>query len=377
MKKPLLESNGVTEEVDLGTSAAFNRACLFTWPIFSLFLLTQPLTSNYLNNLWYSYSAEYDLYAANGALQKKGYSNHRAGICITPADQFVCADGQNFTALAMKYRGVPFGCGCGEGVLGEGLCPMTFYGYTLSDFVSTEPAIAAMLGLGFFPLLGTWQNTKVINAKAKPGRCVGAMHFFSMFVFQMCYIFWGMASDCIFPTAHAVLTVAFLGGFLVHWLITAHICIVHWGLGALEARITFAVALFSIAIISAGAMPRVFLTINGATGKAQYPNLVRGVGKYAFWFAEAAGLSVTFGCYPLILLGFCMPPYARQKPREFRIWNNSRECPPAPDLEKTSARIQQTELWVRDLEAKLKQSERKREEEIDCMGGIGCLAPRK
>merc|ERR1712187_1054781 len=101
----------------------------------------------------------------------------RSGMCITPAKEFHCTDGRNFTELALKYRGVALGCGCGQGVLGEGLCPMTSYGYTLSDFVSTPPAIAAMLGFGTLPIIGTWVLTYLVNQKAQPNQFWGILHF--------------------------------------------------------------------------------------------------------------------------------------------------------------------------------------------------------
>merc|ERR1739848_347914 len=177
---------------------------------------------------------------------------------------------------------------------------MTSYGYTLSDFVSTEPAIAAMLGLGFFPLLGTWENTKLVNILARPSPMVGRIHMWSMLLFQLSYVLWGIASDCIFPLAHAVLTVAFLGSFLWHWIVTAFICIAHWGINSVESIVTLHVAVSAVSVISLGAIPRVFLTLNAVLGITFFPNWNVGIGSYAFWFAEAVGLSITFGAYPLI-----------------------------------------------------------------------------
>jgi len=179
---------------------------------------------------------------------------------------------------------------------------MTTYGYTLSDFVSTEPGIAMMLGLGFFPLLGTWRNTMMINQLAKPSRWIEKVHLYSMGVFQISYLFWGIASDCIFPTAHAILTVLFLGAFLVHWLITALICIACMGLGNIESIVTLYVACGAVGIITLGAIPRVLLTLNAALGTTWFWNLNYSYGSYAFWAAEAGGLSLTFGAYPIILV---------------------------------------------------------------------------
>jgi len=277
---------------------AMNRMILFSWPIFALYLISQPWLSNWANNTWYDYTAEYTVYERNGTTEG---TYTRPGICDTPAEYFHCTDGQNFTALALKYRGKAVGCGCGQGFLGEGLCPITSYGYTLSDFVSTEPGIAAMLGLGFFPLLGTWRNTMIINRLAKPSIFFERLHMWSMLIFQVSYILWGIASDCIFPLSHAILTVIFLGAFFFHWVITALICIACMGLANIESIVTLHVAVSSIVIMSVGAIPRILLSLNAALGTTWFWNLNYGWMSYAFWAAEAGGLSLTFGAYPIIL----------------------------------------------------------------------------
>jgi len=295
-------------QITIHDNAFINRMIVVTWPLFSLFLLSQPWLSNWANNTWYDYSSDYRVYKADGSVEG---DYNRTGMCDTEAKYMHCTDGQNFTKLALKYRGKAVGCGCGQGVLGEGLCPMTSYGYTLSDFVSTEPAIAAMLGLGFFPLLGTWKNTMLINRLAKPSWFFERVHNWSMLVFQIAYVLWGIASDCIFPTAHAVLTVAFLGGFLFHWVITALICIACMGIANIESVVTTYVACTASGIITLGAIPRVFLTLNDAIGYNIFPNWNRGIGSYAFWAAEAGGLSLTFGAYPILLIAvYFFPEYS-------------------------------------------------------------------
>eukprot|EP00930_Biecheleria_cincta_P088579 TRINITY_DN77831_c0_g1_i1.p1 TRINITY_DN77831_c0_g1~~TRINITY_DN77831_c0_g1_i1.p1 ORF type:complete len:400 (+),score=27.04 TRINITY_DN77831_c0_g1_i1:80-1201(+) len=278
----------------------FNWAVLVSWPLFSCFLLLQPLLSNWTNNSWYSYSALDNIYGDNGTLVR---SYHPPGLCTTPASELHCSNGQNFTELALKYRGVAVGCGCGQGVFGEGLCPMSYYGFTLSEFVTTGPAIAAMLGLGFFPLLGTWANTLMVHVKTWPSPAAAFAHFITMVVFQVSYILWSIASACVFPTTHSLLTVTFLGAFLAHWIITASLCVAKWGFQSVEAKVTFVVSKLAILSIVLGAIPRVFLALNSVIGSPIFPNWNRGIGSYAFWFAEAAGLSLTFGAYPLVLIG--------------------------------------------------------------------------
>ena len=51
-----------------------------------------------------------------------------------------------------------------------------------------------------------------------------------------------------------------------------------------------------------GSIPRIFLTLNGVFDVSIFPNWNRGLGSYAFFFAEAAGLSLTFGAYPIMLI---------------------------------------------------------------------------
>lgn len=296
------EAQKISRNIQMNDTVFFNQAIVVTWPLFSLYLFTQPWMANWTNNSWHQYSATYDVYGDDGALV--GEYVRRRGLCNVPAAEMHCTDGQNFTELALKHRGAAIGCGCGEGIYGEGLCPMTSYGYTLSDYVSTAPSLGAMLGLGFFPLLGTWQCTLAINKHCRPTPVWEKMHFWTMLFFQISYIAWGMASDCVFPLAHAVLTVAFLGGFLAHWVVSAFLCIAAEGVTVLEADIILYVAMTSISVITVGALPRVFLTINGIVGYGLLPNWNRGIGAYAFWFAEVAGLSLTFGAYPLILLGY-------------------------------------------------------------------------
>jgi hypothetical protein len=305
-----------TNNINILDNAFINRMIVFTWPFFSLFLLLQPWLSNWANNTWYDYTSTYRVYNKNASVEGD-YT--RTGMCDTEAKYMHCSDGQNFTELALKYRGKAVGCGCGQGVLGEGLCPMTSYGYTLSDFVSTEPSIAAMLGLGFFPLLGTWKNTMLINRLAKPSWFFERVHNWSMLVFQVSYVFWGICSDCIFPTAHAVLTVMFLGAFLAHWVITALICIACMGIANIESVVTTYVASTASGIIVIGAIPRIFLTLNDLIGYPLFWNLNRGIGSYAFWFAEAAGLSLTFGAYPILLLAVWLFP-------KYKDLNNDGGC---------------------------------------------------
>merc|ERR1712232_1159824 len=89
------------------------------------------------------------------------------------------------------------------------------------------------------------------------------------------------------------------------------ICFVKWGLKGWQSRITRWVAMASIAVITVGAIPRVLLTTNLVLG-TNLPNLNRGIGAYAFWFGEVAGLSLTFGAYPLVLIAYYLTDSAEE-----------------------------------------------------------------
>merc|ERR1712242_29376 len=122
--------------------------------------------------------------------------------------------------LAKKYRPRhPMGCGCGEGILGESLCPRTFYGHTLSDYVSTAPALGAMLGFSFYPLVGARRLVARVIAKYHVTGRVAFVLRESLNSFQVNFALWSIASICVFPFSHALLTMTFLGSFIVYALV--------------------------------------------------------------------------------------------------------------------------------------------------------------
>lgn len=287
-------------------NALFNQCSLFWWLIFSVYMLSQPWLSNWANNKWHDYNAIRTVYYVNDTSFEKVEYKTRYGICTTPLSDMVCTDGENFTELALKYRPRhPFGCGCGEGILGEGLCPRSFYGYTLSDYVSTAPALGAMLGFAFFPLMGLTKVMKVTISGCNPSFLQSRVLYGSLTSFQAFFILWGIASVCIFPKAHAILTVAFLGSFMVFALMLLWVLRTgdrEGGKHRIEESILFFGAVISFIVITAGAIPRIALTIDNKVQKPWFPNLNHGFGSYVFWLGEAIGLSIFFGLHPLVAM---------------------------------------------------------------------------
>lgn len=207
-------------------------------------------------------------------------------MCITPAKEFHCTDGQNFTELALKYRGVALGCGCGQGILGEGLCALDPQGYTLSTFISTGPGTGAMAGLSFVPILATWWYIDVVNLHFKPSTMVAAASWWTMAGFQFAYGWFLIATDCTMPVAHGTLTNIWIAFFALHCLIVGYICNFKDPVG----QITICIAVFAFVTISLGFLPVIF------------PALVLGKGAYIFWLGEAVSLTSMFGVTPLLLV---------------------------------------------------------------------------
>jgi len=227
------------------------------------------------------------------------------GICTTPVSDMVCTNGANFTELANKYRPHhTFGCGCGEGILGEGLCPRTSYGYTLSDYVSTAPGLGLMIGLATYPLIGVHRLMRTIISKQtwNTSEFDKSLLFVSLNSFQINFIAWGFASVCIFPVAHALFTAIFLGSFMVFALTLLKVVNANDGKLDLEQYVIVIGATLSFFAIVIGAIPRTFLVIDSTLKRGIFPNWNHGFGAYVFWLGEAIGLSVFFGFYPLVTL---------------------------------------------------------------------------
>jgi len=287
------------------SNCCFNVLTLISWVLFSVFMLFQPWLANWANNWNANFHDKHTLYniTVGGHFSSDKFSESY-GRCTIPADQYVCTDGSNFTELALKYRpNHLFACGCGEGILGEGLCPRTSYGHTLSDFVSTAPGLGAMLGFAIYPLMGARQLTFSMIKQYKPSERLGLLLYGSLNCFQVNFIFWGICSICIYPAAHAVLTLTFLSSLIIFALTVLYMFHQAEKRVELEQKVILAGAIVSLFAIMLGAIPRICLTIDEMTFKPIFSNMNNGgFGSYAFWLGEVVGLSVFFGLYPLVFL---------------------------------------------------------------------------
>jgi len=287
------------------SNACFNVLTVISWVLFSAFLLTQPWLANWANNAYGDFlrpRITYNITQGVSFNRSKFLTSY--GVCTIPAAEYVCTDGENFVELAKKYRpNHPFACGCGEGILGESLCPRTSYGYTLSDYVSTPPALGAMIGLAIYPLMGARQLMSTIMEAYNPSKKASFLLMASLNSFQINFILWCIATVCIFPTSHALLTVTFLGSFMVFALTILYLFHKSEKETDLDQKVILGGAIVSFIAISLGSIPRILLVIDTSTMEPIFADWNNGgIGSYVFWFGEAVGLSVFFGLYPLVFL---------------------------------------------------------------------------
>lgn len=292
----------------LWSDICFNVLSVISWLLLCAFLVSQPWLANWANNTW----AEYNTIRTQYEIENQTFTvtkyKTKFGICNTPLQDMICTDGQNFTELALKYRPDHlFGCGCGEGILGESLCPRTSYGFTLSDYVSTAPGLGAMLGLSMYPLMGAQKLLEDIlespQYRDALSPITSKLLYGSLTSFFVNFILWGIASVCVFPTSHALLTVTFLGSFMV-FALTCLFVFSKKGERKTDnnAAIVATGALISFIAIAVGSIPRIFLTIDSFFMKPYLPDLNHGYWSYSFWLGEVIGLGVFFGLYPLVLI---------------------------------------------------------------------------
>merc|ERR1719330_1131109 len=101
-----------------------------------------------------------------------GFGGDWQAFCRTPAGEIICGDGQNYTEIALRLNrlnkdGDPVGCGCGEGVFRDYVCPINVdsvaeqHGgntttFSISYYISTAPGTGSMSAFSAGPSLAMW-----------------------------------------------------------------------------------------------------------------------------------------------------------------------------------------------------------------------------
>mmetsp|Transcript_22081 Transcript_22081/g.40572 ORF Transcript_22081/g.40572 Transcript_22081/m.40572 type:complete len:353 (-) Transcript_22081:36-1094(-) len=245
---------------------------VLAWLAYSAYVLFLPSLANWANDKWH------DL--------KPHYSYGLDGLCTTPAANFECSDGQNFTELVLARRGVPIGCGCGEGIFGEAICPFAPWGYTLSDMMTTAVGIGTLGALSIVPISLMWQYVDVVNVHFKPMPFFAALNWWSMALFQFFYIVWMIASNCIFPRIHTAAVYAWVICYFIHCTALGLIC----SLQDRAGQIVVGMAVSSLLVMIIGLIPELFTSLNS------------GLGSYIFVTAEGISMTGAFGITPVVML---------------------------------------------------------------------------
>lgn len=209
----------------------------------------------------------------------------------------MCTDG----GASFHHRtGSPFGCGCGQGILGQSACPVGLWGYTISGFIATAPGTGAMAALSAVPIASVWAfgtGAPSLRPAWQPfesapaplwllrlarGSLVGFIAFYGVFLF---------GTYCIFEELHIVAVNLFACFALLHWWCVFHIYSVYYSdrAGArLVAGLSAVVVLGFGGFIQSG-----YLYENS--------HLRGGICSYLPWFCECVALSAGFAVAPVML----------------------------------------------------------------------------
>lgn len=239
-----------------------------SWLLLVVYLVSLPALANWANNLYFDYTSP----------KRAG-----SGLCTVPANEMYCTDGQDFEALALQYRGAAVGCGCGQGIFGEALCPVAKSGYTISALISTSTGTGLMAALTTVPNLATWWYIDVINAHFKPHPFLQSASWWTMALFQVSFGLFLACSDCVFPTLHNTFTVVWIIAFVAHSL-----CVL-WTIHVRDAVGQLILSLLLTALIFVLLLP---------IG----PHFNRSYGSYLFFLGECVPMVCLFGISPMLLI---------------------------------------------------------------------------
>ena len=130
----------------------------------------------------------------------------------------ICTDNTSFYNLTGSF----FGCGCGQGIFGQSVCPVCSYGYTVSSYIAAAPATGLMACVSAFPiaavwLFGTGSNKIYCDCRKPIPRFLIKLAKFTIISFQICFFIFLFATDCIFPNIHDISVSLFCLFGIIHY----------------------------------------------------------------------------------------------------------------------------------------------------------------
>lgn len=259
------------------------------WALYAIFLFGLPLWSNYFNDRLEFFNFQPHL------------SDSTTGhLCTTAPDNMLCTNGKSFLLISEHRRAISgrtnVGCGCGQGVFGEGLCPSDPSGFTISTFISTTPALGAFAFLSMPLLIVQYWAIQFLTAHLHPQHILRIASLVSYIIFLISYCSFWIMSACIFPRAHVLLSQIFVFMGAIHSLLLAYICFVnlHGKLGIRIARVSVVLMVVGIGAFILAIIIR------------QVPHFMQKVSQglmfrdYMFYLGESVGLTCLMGLGPLL-----------------------------------------------------------------------------
>lgn len=210
------------------------------------------------------------------------------GICSVPPAQMQCYGGRNFAELAAA-SGRRGGCGCGQGVLGEALCPVYDYGYQISGLTATAFGTGTTAVVSAVPCAAMWWANAILSEQLPMSDKVKNLLWWLLAWAQLLYFGFVMSPICIFGPIHLIVCVACGAVGLLERTIITYQCALHrqsarvaWIVGALSA--------FSVVSLFAS-MIGAFVFLRKMT---DWP--------YGLWLGQSLGLCSALAVAPAVLL---------------------------------------------------------------------------
>lgn len=251
-----------------------------SWLLMASFLLSLPLLSRHLN-------------------AKVGDDSSEAweigGLCTLSPSVVHCTNGVNLTEALHAWNRT-MACGCGEGVFGEGVCPLGEGAYSISQFIATGPGTGLMATFALIPVASMWAYMAHLN-KALPTTIwsVQAAGIF-LALFQLNFMLFLVFSTCVFPNAHSFVVLIFNAAAAIHFLLLGHAA------GTLNAAENISVSHRTDSrIMLCGVVLCILSIVGGSTSRVLYEQGTI-TWPYGFWLGECCGLITGMGLAPILFL---------------------------------------------------------------------------
>jgi len=278
---------------------------------------------------------------------KLGDENHTIfeNYCWTPAEHIVCGWNphtghqtykeivDNNPNLSYRYKSdgqgnrVLYGCGCGEGIFADYVCPyvppnadFSNVSYGISQYIGTAPASGAMGAVSMVPLTSMWYygagptsafanlNPSIASWSMKTRWLLDLFVFGTLLVFQVAYGGFLSFTWCVAHKYHGEVTKFMLVAVLFHWIFVS----IGIGWKTLPAKLLTGTIWFLVIVAIFGQLEG--LACNSPTGSLDFFNgtipvkcedIIYDSG-LGFWLYECLELSAYFAIAPVLLAINCL-----------------------------------------------------------------------